>query len=173
MQASSFVTCFWPGLPQLWWRGDWRALLTALGFAAAVNLALVSSFLWPEMLPSPLLAIGWVGILAFWTICIWHGRRCVPRIRGVHSNREHDTLFVRAQAEYLRGHWFEAETLIGQLLDQQNSDVDAQLMLATLYRRTGRIEDGQSKLQELERMDGAEKWALEMAREREMLDRLA
>jgi cytochrome c-type biogenesis protein CcmH/NrfG len=81
-------------------------------------------------------------------------------------------LFVRAQTEYLKGHWFEAETLLGQLLEEQDSDVDAQLMLATLYRRTRRVEDGQSKLKVLERMDGAEKWALEMAREREMLDRL-
>jgi cytochrome c-type biogenesis protein CcmH/NrfG len=81
-------------------------------------------------------------------------------------------LFIQAQAEYLKGHWFEAETLLGQLLENQDSDVDAQLMLATLYRRTGRIEDGRRKLQELERMDGANKWVLEMAREREMLDRL-
>jgi hypothetical protein len=172
MQASSLVTCFWPGLPQLWWRGDWRALLVAIGFATAVNLALVSSFLWPEMLSSPLLGIGWAAILAFWAICAWHGRRCLPMLRGVRSRREREDLFVRAQTEYLKGHWFEAETLLGQLLEEQDSDVDAQLMLATLYRRTRRIEDGQRKLKVLERMDGAEKWALEMAREREMLDRL-
>jgi hypothetical protein len=89
----------------------------------------------------------------------------------VGSRREQDTLFVRAQAEYLRGHWYEVETLLGQLLDEQDSDVDAQLLLTTLYRRTGRIEEGQRKLEELERMDGAEKWALEIARERDMLNR--
>jgi len=123
------------------------------------------------MLPSSLLGIGWVALLAFWAISVWHGRRCVPMLRGVGSGREHDDLFKSAQAEYLKGNWFEAETLLGQLVEDQDSDVDAQLMLATLYRRTRRIEDGQRKLEELERMDGAEKWALEMAREREMMDR--
>ena len=172
MQASSLVTCLWPGLPQLWWRGDWRALLVALGFAAALNLALVSSFLWPETLPPGVLAVGWVAIAVFWAMGCWHGHRSLPRLRGMTISAQREDLFLRAQQEYLKGHWYEAEALLGQLLDEHPGDVDAQLMRATLYRHLGRIDEGRNQLNALECMDGAEKWALEIARERALLDRL-
>ena len=47
--------------------------------------------------------------------------------------------------EYLRGAWFEAETLFGRLVAQDQRDVDARLMLASLLRHTaGRPKPGGS-----------------------------
>ncbi|MCH5376697.1 MAG: hypothetical protein JJ992_22255, partial [Planctomycetes bacterium] len=43
MQALSLVTCLWPGLPHLWWRGDWRALMVGVFFAIVVNLGLLTT----------------------------------------------------------------------------------------------------------------------------------
>lgn len=171
MQGSSLFTCLWPGLPRLWWRGDWRALLTAIGFAAALNFALVTSFLWPQSLPSLVEGIGWVVILVFWLAAAWQGRQYLPEPSGKAGNRENQDLFIRAQEEYLKGHWYEAETLCRQLLKQTEMDVETRLMLATLCRRTGRFQDGSRELAKLERMDEANKWALETARERSLLER--
>jgi hypothetical protein len=153
----------------LWWRGDWRGLLTAIGFAAALNLGLVTSFLWPQSLPSSVVGGGWVAILVLWLASAWQGRRYLPEVCGTVGNRENEDLFIRAQGEYLKGHWYEAETLCRQLLQKSEMDVETRLMLATLCRRTGRMEDADRELAKLEQMDGAEKWALETARERRLL----
>ncbi len=171
MQGSSLFTCLWPGLPRLWWRGDWRALLTAIGFAAALNFGLVTSFLWPQSLPSSVEGVGWVAILVFWLAAAWQGRRYLPEAGRNAGEGENQDLFIRAQGEYLKGHWYEAETLCRQLLKQSEMDVETRLMLATLCRRTGRIQEASAELARLERMDGADKWALETARERELLER--
>jgi hypothetical protein len=171
MQGSSLLTCLWPGLPRLWWRGDWRGLLTAIGFAAALNLGLVTSFLWPQSLPSSVVVGGWVAILVFWLTSAWQGRRHLPEVCGTAGSPKNEDLFLRAQGEYLKGHWYEAETLCRQLLQQSEGDVETRLMLATLCRRTGRIEDASRELAKLEQMDGADKWALETARERRLLER--
>lgn len=171
MQGSSLFTCLWPGLPRLWWRGDWRALLTAIGFAAALNFGLVTSFLWPRSLPSSVEGVGWVVIAVFWLASAWQGRKYLPEPNGNARNCENQDLFIRAQEEYLRGHWYEAETLCRQLLQQSETDLETRLMLATLCRRTGRIQEAALELAKLERMDGAEEWALETARERKLLER--
>jgi hypothetical protein len=42
-------------------------------------------------------------------------------------------------------------------------------MLATLLRHTGRLEEAVEHLDRLQRMEGSEKWGLEIQRERELL----
>jgi hypothetical protein len=66
MVVVAWITCLWPGLPRLWWRGDWRALLGALAFAAALNLGLLSVLVWSQSLPGWLLAAGWAAIGLIW-----------------------------------------------------------------------------------------------------------
>ena len=135
------ATCFWPGLPRLWCRGEWSSLAAAVAFGAALNLVLVSSFVWPELLPSSLVLAGWLLVLAACChfgdasrIAVLPELLCTARVddRG---------LFIRAQGEYLQGHWFEAEASLQQLLRRSPRDVDAGLMLATLYRHTRRYDE--------------------------------
>jgi cytochrome c-type biogenesis protein CcmH/NrfG len=80
-----------------------------------------------------------------------------------------DELLTRAQREYLTGDWLETEALLQQILRTNDDDADARLMLATLYRRTGRIAEADECLNRLDRMEAAGKWALEIARERSLL----
>jgi hypothetical protein len=153
----------------LWHRGDWRALLTAIGFAVLLNGAVACTFAWPDWLPVWVTTLGWTVIGVIWTASTWHACRSLSKMH----NREDvtgDSLFVQAQQEYLSRDWFEAESLLQQILKLNEDDVDARLMLATLYRRTGRTEDAEGCLSRLERMEGAGKWALEIARERDVLD---
>lgn len=170
MYALSWITCLWPGLPRLWWRGDGRALLGALAFAAAVNLGLVSSLVWSDSLPTWLLAAGWTGIGVIWIGYAVHGWQLVPLLRGTGASPASDDLFARAQAEYLNRHWLEAEELLQELLVERDQDAEAHLMLATLYRHTARTAEAADRLARLERMDGGQRWRVEIARERRLLE---
>jgi hypothetical protein len=153
----------------LWWRGDWRAMLSAIGFAALFNLALVCTFVWPNYAPTWVIVTGWIVIILYWTWSAWHAFRCLSAFEVAGGRPLVDQLFERAQKEYLARDWFEAESLLKRILREKKDDVDARLMLATLYRRTERSAEADQCLCRLERMDGAEKWALEMGRERNLL----
>lgn len=164
------IICLWPGLPRLWIRGDWTALAIAIAFGLVLNLVLVSSFVWSELLPASLVTGGWILVGLVWIGSMFHGIQSLPNLReppGVNDQG----LFIQAQAEYLKGHWFEAETLLRQLLRECCRDVDALLMLATLYRHTRRHEEATKQLDQLERLDEAVKWRWEIERERELLKR--
>ena len=171
MQATSLLPCLWPGLPRLWQRGDWWALLTAIGFAVLLNGALVCTFAWPHWLPTWATFVGWTAIAVTWAMSVWHEYHRLPRF---HSEQDAagESLFAKAQHEYLNRNWFETESLLQQVLKDNNDDVDARLMLATLYRRTERVEEANDCLCQLERMERAGKWALEIARERNLIAEL-
>lgn len=169
MQVTSWLTCLWPGLPRLWWRGDWRALLAAIAFGLVLNLWLVATFLWPELLPGKAAKFGGIAILAFWVAAIWRGRKALQEIRIGAGDRAPQDLFIEAQREYLSRHWFEAEQLLVELLATHERDADAHLMLAAVYRHTGRVAEAAERLTKLERLDGAAKWTLEISQERRLL----
>lgn len=170
MVALSWITCLWPGLPRLWWQGDWKALLRAIAFATAVNLGLLSGFVWNESLPRWLLAAGWLAIGLIWLAAVWSGWHVLPELREDHAGEDKEGLFVRAQSEYLNRHWLEAEELLLRLLAGRERDAEARLMLASLYRHTGRVAEAGESLARLERMDGGARWAVEIARERRLLE---
>lgn len=170
MCNASPLVCLWPGLPRVWYRGDWRALCFAIGFAAVLNLIWVSTFVWPELLPAAIRVGGWVGLFVVWLGAIWHGRLQLARLSDPDEFRDSHTLFVRAQQEYLQGHWYEAESLLRELAKKHERDADCRLMLATLYRRTGKMAEAEQELDRLSRMETAERWAIELARERRFLE---
>lgn len=173
MIAVTWITCLWPGLPRLWWRGDWRALLGAVAFAAALNLGLLSVLLWRESLPGWLLVAGWVAMGLIWLVCAWHGWTLLPSFCGLDASPDQEDLFVRAQREYLNRHWLEAEELLATLLARRDRDAEARLLLATLYRHTGRLAEADQCLTRLECMDGGQRWCVELARERQLLESMS
>ena len=168
MRASPLVLCCWPGLPRLWVQGDGWAVLVAIAFGGVLNLLLVSSVLWPEVLPAPARTLAWLILGGWWLF---------SAIRSYHARDRLDTpaiaddrgLFIQAQGEYLKGHWFEAESLLQQLLKTTRRDIDAHLMLATLCRRTRRYDEAHSRLDLIDQFEGAEKWRWEIDAERRLL----
>jgi cytochrome c-type biogenesis protein CcmH/NrfG len=78
-------------------------------------------------------------------------------------------LFPQALGEYLKGNWYEAESICHQLLRGKVRDVEAQLMLATILRHTGRYAEARARLDDLQRLDDAAKWEWEIANELERL----
>ncbi len=171
MRAVSLLTCGWPGLPKLWLRGHWSGLLPAVAFAVLLNTTIVGSFIWPELLARRLVVLCWTLVGASWCLSVVLGYRQWLALQN-NAAPSHEDLFLQAQAEYLRGHWFEAEARLRQLLLGDPRDADAHLMLATLFRHTRRYEQAERQLLLLERLDGAEKWSLEIDQERQQLKRL-
>jgi hypothetical protein len=170
-------TILWPGLSRLWLRGDWAGLGIACLFTAMFNGLLVTTFLWPRLVGSNDVAVvfnivGWFVVLCFWGASTWTAWHLLPRLQPQADTRGDDALFLRAQTEYLRGHWYEAERLLEQLLRDSPRDADAQLLLAGLYRHTLRFDDARRVLTLLELSAGGGKWLFEIAEERRQLSLL-
>lgn len=167
MRRTPWATYLWPGLPQLWTRGSWSALAVAAAAAALLNLALLGTFAWSELIVPDLRSALWVALGTAWTAAAVfsavHERRHGGLVGG-------DTgAFAEAQEHYLKGNWFEAERILASLLREDARDLEARLMLATLLRHTRRYDEAGGELDVLVRFEGAGKWELEIGRERELL----
>ncbi len=200
MRWGQFLLCGWPGLAHLWLRGSYPALVLAIGFALLLNLALVATFLWPALLGDVFPAIAWPVVCLTWltsaaTACRSVQHLSVPPMMNCQREQEQipeekndeidwtkpdqtgesasHTLFNQAQREYLMGHWSEATMLLRRRLDQTERDVEARLLLATLYRRTGQRERATEELKQMERFDDSVHWAFEISRERELIEQAA
>lgn len=161
-----WATYLWPGLPLVWKRGDWSALGVALASAGLIHFALVASVVWPGILPGAVRDGLWLLIVAWWAgaaIAAW--RRDARNAASGDGSDPADS-FSDAIVHYLRGNWFETECVLKNLLRRNPRDVEAGLMLATLYRHTGRTAEAERELDRLERIDEAARWALEIAMER-------
>jgi len=171
MDRMPWGAYLWPGLPQIRSEGCWSALALAIGFAALLNLALVATLVWSELFTAGVRNSVWVA-----TVAIWGGSAMISYLwdHRCRAASESDTVpaehaFNEALGHYLKGNWFESEHLLRDLLRRNPRDLDVGLMLATLLRRTGRREDAEIELDRLGRLEGAEKWELEIDRERELL----
>lgn len=172
MPALSWMTSLWPGLAPLWLRGRWSGLVAAAAFAGLVQIALVSTFVWPHILSRELPswatpAIAWILVLGFWVAGFRAGLRELSRspVPAPAADPQIDTWFREAQSEYLKGHWFEAESLLAKLLARQANDAEARLLLASIERRTKRLSESRQTLQDLKQSPTAAKWWLEIETE--------
>ncbi len=164
-----WVAILWPGLPHLWWRGAWSGLALACGFAVLLDIAILSTWVWTELLDLPFRLFAWCGVLLFWLGSAVAGALQMPALLRVPSTGLLEDLFARAQGEYLKGNWFECEVVINRLLEEKPDEVDARLLLASLLRRLGHGEEARQQLRELATLEGAGKWQLEVAREWQLL----
>jgi hypothetical protein len=169
MGRIAWATYLWPGLPQLWHAGWVAGLILAAGFALLLNVLLLASFVWVELLSPWHLRLGWSAIAALWVasaaVTARYGR---GGLRGDGAAAGED-LFREALGEYLQRSWFEAERILDRLLRARPRDVEARLLLATLLRRTGRHVEAGEQLSRIELIQGAEKWCSEIAAERQLL----
>jgi hypothetical protein len=169
MRRMPWIACAWPGLPQLWSYGSWAGLALALGMAVILDLLLLVSFGWSELIGQSLrsavwtlFGVGWVGA-AFWSV-----RQSGHRSAAASPDPQKDP-FAEALEHYLKGDYYQAEQALEGLLRKNLRDLDARLMLATLLRHTGRFDEAKRQLDTLARFEGAGKWQWEIERERELL----
>lgn len=165
--------CLWPGGAHLWWRGSWPALALALAFSVLLNILLAATLVWTEWLPSDMLTTGWLVVAAIWIASAWVSWRCPEtqeHAEAAGTVTPGDRLFREAQTQYLRGNWCEAETLLKQVLRKNRRDIDARLMLATLWRHTDRKDEALREIESLARTEAAGHWQQELEQLRTTID---
>ena len=148
----------------------------AVGFALLVNLALMSSLIWSELTTPGMRTIAWILVGSFWMISAmaaygWQ-REQISRRQGERLQKEHEVPLAEAIQYYLQKNWFEAERVFRRLLRRNSRDTDSRLMLAALLRHTKRYEEAQIQLDRLRRVEGSQKWNLEIDEEQRLLDQL-
>ena len=147
-------------------------MLVAVGFSGLLNLALVSTFVWPALFGPRFTAILWPVVIVFWAagVCLaWRTVRQAGQAPQTKVETD-DTLFIQAQTEYLKGDWTQAELLLTQRLQNRPRDVESRLLLATLLRRSGRLDKARQQLKTPARLDDALPWQFEIAREWQLID---
>ena len=169
MRRMPWTTCVWPGLPQLWMYGSWSGLALALGMAAELDLLLLASFGWSELLGGGLRNTLWGAWGVCWVVAAaWSARQCRRQAAAEQPNTSSDA-FTDALDHYLKGDYYQAEQVLEGLLRRNLRDVDARLMLATLLRHAERLDEATRQLETLARLEGAGKWHWEIQRERDLL----
>ena len=154
----------WPGLAQIWSGQEVLGLLLGVFFASAVNLAIVSRWIWIDAFATGLsdfLAVlaGFSWLMSFGYTVWWIGL-CHPD----RHRQEIERLFREAQETYLQGRWSESKKRIEQILARDETDADALMQLGSLYVRTREPSMARRAfLQCLESSQGA-KWRWEIQR---------
>jgi hypothetical protein len=175
---------YWPGLPQLWLRGSWAGLLLAVVFTTLVNTLLLAGCVYREWFPMEY-QLGGAGVAGITWVAAWWWCRKERRYATVTEGREADAeyglegssvapaagpgeqWYREAQQAYLRADWVSAEQLLLQTLKHNARDVEARLLLATLWRRQGRLQEAARQLDKLARLEAAEDWKYEIEVERQ------
>ena len=169
MGRMPIAAYLWPGLPMILATGSWWGLAWAVGFAIFVYLLLFAILWWPELLSYHTRNGIGLAALVFWSGSAVVSARAL-RQRVVADGAAGEATFADATIHYLRGEWFEAECILVELLRRNHRDVDAGLMLATLWRHTGRFFEAESQLKRLQLLDESRKWAMEIYQEKRRLD---
>lgn len=162
----------WPGLAPLWQRGAFSGLVLALVFSALLNLTIATTWIWTEAVTTNVRWMAWGAVLAIWGGSAWAAAGW-GRAEGPRSGPTSGALFQTAVSEYLQGNWLEAERVLRQLLQRNTRDLEARLLLATLYRHTERMSEASAELDRLATFDGSEAWEFEIGRERALLSEAA
>ncbi|MCU0959041.1 MAG: hypothetical protein MUF48_02955 [Pirellulaceae bacterium] len=169
-QLAGWLTCIWPGLPRLWRRGDARGLAVAVGFSALLNLAVWASLLRTDAAPRAWSLTVWAVLGVLWTTGCWREVRQRSWSGVAERARCEEDLFIRAQAEYLKGHWVESHDLLARLIESNPLDIEAQLLLASVHRRTKRIDLSCKQLRQVRGLQESGPWRFEIGRELALLD---
>jgi hypothetical protein len=154
----------WPGLAQIWSGQEVLGLLLGCFFAAAVNLAIVSRWIWIDAfatgLSDFLATLAGISWLMSFGYTVWWIGLCHPD----RHRQEIERLFREAQEAYLQGRWSESKKRIERILARDETDADALMQLGSLYVRTREPSMARRAfLQCLESRHGA-KWRWEIQR---------
>ena len=93
----------------------------------------------------------------------------IAKPRGCPTNE-----FAQAQIHYLQENYFEAEKILApfakhQTLSDEDIELEAALLLATIYRRTDRCELAIELLDRLLLLERSVKWEAELNQERDLV----
>ncbi len=152
----------WPGLPQIWSGQEALGLFLATFFAVVLNLALVSRFVWTDLVGP--VWVGFFGTSAALTWCVsliytlWWIFRCHPDRHRI----EIDRLYRESLEAYLGGRWNEARNGWERILTMDDTDADAFMQLGVLYVRTGQEVSARRAFRQCLELEAGGKWRWEI-----------
>jgi hypothetical protein len=158
MAVVRYLTLLWPGLPWLWLRGSLMGFVLAAAFAVTLDMAVLSTWIWSELLGLPFQIAAWAATAAIWLVATVSACSAFPPPLRLGRNAETDAAFVKARDAYLAHDWLRAETRLRELLEIAPTDGEAQLLLGTLLRRVGRFDEARDALEKLSRSDVGRPW---------------
>ena len=158
LAALRSLTLVWPGLPWLWLRGSMAGLVLAVAFAVTVDVAIVTTFIWPDLVEIPLTIGCWTATGVIWLASTVSAVAAFPAPLAGPPPAEVDPLFRRGRDAYLARDWLTAELRLREVLDLSPTDGEAQLLLGTLLRRVGRLEEARDALEKLASSDSGAPW---------------
>lgn len=171
IQPKHYLTCLWPGMSELWWRGHLSALPAAIAFAAVLNALLVAKFVYTDWLSGGLVMLACWVVIAAWGVLTVRSIRELPLLLTPREASDEPDRFPEAQIAFLRGDYPAAEDYLNACLAIEPRDPPALLMLSSIYRQTGRLSAAQLLLGEIRKLEVAQKWDLEFQIEESRLQR--
>ena len=164
------LTLIWPGLPWLWLRGSIGGLVIALAFAVLLDMAILTTWIWSDVVDLQISIGIWTTTFAVWILATTSAISRFPTPIPKKQDARVERLFLEARNAYLAHNWLTAETRIRSLLALAPTDGEAQLMLITMLRRVNRIREARHALEQLSRSDSGALWQTEINRERLLLE---
>lgn len=161
MHFAPWSLCLWPGLPGLWQRGRARSLGIALAFSMLLNGTIWATVWRPAGTSNVLITLAWTQVLAFWLVSAWNSHRQLKQWSALPKSQQLDDWFRKAQSDYLKGHWLDAEAQLRRVLTCAPGDVQARLLLVSVFERAGRKVEAAEQLRELALQPGSEAWHVE------------
>ncbi len=151
-----------------------------------MNLAIVHLFIWPELMEPRAKWVGGVALAVLWLAALWETRgelrRQADRRRAERAGQidpaeqheaeqqaESDRQLAAVQRLYLGGDWVETERKLLELTKTNPQDIEAQLLLATVWRHLGRTRHAARRLRRIAKLDAAASWRFEIGRELEFI----
>jgi len=107
--------------------------MKAMGAAVLLNVVLLCSFGWSELISSGMRNMLCSAVVLFWTASAVTGYVQTNRRANRKPLTPAKDTFTQALDLYLKGDNFQAECLLVEMLGRDERDLDARLMLATLY----------------------------------------
>lgn len=166
------INC-WPGWREAWQHGSFRGMLIAWTFSMLLCLAWLATFLWPALMGTWEGRFLWGVILcaAMATLLLRVARSLSRTNKAIRGCPPQD--FLKAQENYLLENYFEAETSLAPFskpneVSDEDLDIEAALLLATIYRRTHRFDLAIDLVDHLLRLERAERWHDELLQERKI-----
>jgi len=173
MKSRGWYLWLVPGLAPLLVRPTWSAWIGSVLLSAIFQVALATTLLWPELVSPEIKNFLWLAVCAGWITGVVLSWRFVRTEEQRATQRELDDTYPQALHAYLRGDRALVESLLRNRLRRDPQDVEAALLLASVWRRQGRLPAARSLLSKLRKVERAAPWLFEIDRELEILDQLS
>lgn len=149
----------------LWVRPTLMGWLGSAATAVVFHLALAATILWPEWLSPQERMLVWIALGVAWLSGVAWSYQFLRREEARQHRRPAEDRFPAATEAYLRGNLAAAESLVREILRECPRDVEAALLLATIWRRREQFDAAEKLLRNLARLDLAIPWLWDIERE--------